>query len=267
MERRAEFSAVVLAADRTATDPLASAAGVPSKTLVPVAGIPMVVRVVQALLSARDIQNIVLCASAALEMLSPEVNSLLGSGRVRRLDPGRSPSQSAYQALSLLPVDARVLLTTGDHPLLTPRIIDYFTAKAASGAAELAVGLASQQVVSAAYPSTRRTYLRFRDGAYSGCNLFAFMTQRAREAPAFWRTVEQQRKRPWRLVRAFGWSPLLRFALRRLTLEQALREASKRIGAGVGMVLMPFPEAALDVDTIQDWQLADSIAQSMQQGG
>lgn len=227
----------------------------------------MVVRVVRALLSARDIENVVLCGPAALEALSPEVDALLRSGRVTRLDPGPSPSQSAYQALSLLPPQTRVLLTTGDHPLLTPRIIDYFTARASSGAADLAVGLASQQVVAAAYPSTRRTYLRFRDGAYSGCNLFAFLTDRARAAPAFWRRVEQQRKRPWRLVRAFGWGPLLRFALHRLTLEDALREASKRLAFNVGMVLMPFPEAALDVDTIQDWQLADAIARGLQKSG
>ncbi len=46
---RTSYTAVVLAADRSSGDPLAEAAGVPSKCLVPAGGKPMVLRVLDAL--------------------------------------------------------------------------------------------------------------------------------------------------------------------------------------------------------------------------
>jgi hypothetical protein len=76
---------------------------------------------------------------------------------------------------------------------------------------------------------------------------------------AFWRRVEQERKRPWRLVRAFGWRPLLAYLLGRLTLDDAITRASHVIGARVAAVVMPYPEAAIDVDKPADLELAERI--------
>jgi hypothetical protein len=34
---------------------------------------------------------------------------------------------------------------------------------------------------------------------------------------------------------------------------------SQRLGLRAGAVIMPFPEAAVDVDTVSDWELVESI--------
>ena len=44
-------------------------------------------------------------------------------------------------------------------------------------------GLARHADVLTAFPGSKRTALRFRDGAYCGCNLFAFLTPAGRRAP------------------------------------------------------------------------------------
>jgi hypothetical protein len=49
-------------------------------------------------------------------------------------------------------------------------------------------------------PQTSRTWLRFRGGAYSGANLFAFGNAKAAAAVALWRSVEQDRKKGWRMI-------------------------------------------------------------------
>ena len=110
-----------------------------------------------------------------------------------------------------------------------------------------------------AYPDAQRTYLRFRDERYSGANLYALLGPDARRAVAFWRRVEQERKRPWRLVRAFGWRPLLAYLLGRLTLDDAMARASGIIGARIAAVVMPFAEAAIDVDKPADLALVETI--------
>jgi len=48
------FTALVLPGDRLPEDPGARAAGVPCKALVPVGGVPMLLRVLSALAAARD---------------------------------------------------------------------------------------------------------------------------------------------------------------------------------------------------------------------
>jgi hypothetical protein len=107
--------------------------------------------------------------------------------------------------------------------------------------------------------SSARRYLRFRDGAFSGANLFLFRTPDAILAARFWQRVERDRKRPWRIARAFGLGTLLSFLLRRLDLDEALERASRTIGARVRAVRLPMAEAAVDVDKLEDLVLVRRI--------
>ena len=149
-----------------------------------------------------------------------------------------------------------MLLTTADHALLTPAVVDHFCEAARATGADVVVGLARAEQVLAAFPGTRRTILRLKGGGYCGCNLFAFLTPTGRGAAQYWRRVEQQRKRPLRLAAGvLGWSAILDYALGRLTLERALERMSRRLGLRAGAVILPFPEAAVDVDSVEDLQL------------
>ncbi len=110
-----------------------------------------------------------------------------------------------------------------------------------------------------AFPDVKRTVMKFRDGGYCGCNLFAFMTPQARKATEFWQRVESQRKNPLRLIATVGWIPLIRYVLGRLSLSDGLEILSKRLGVRVGAVIMPFPQAAVDVDKVSDWEFAQRV--------
>ena len=113
--------------------------------------------------------------------------------------------------------------------------------------------------IRASYPDTRRTYLRFRDGGYSGANLFLLRTTAAARAIEFWRRIERDRKAPWRLARAFGPILLAAYLLRLTTLAQATALMSRRMGIRVAAVVMPTAEAAIDVDKPADLDLVESI--------
>jgi hypothetical protein len=120
--------------------------------------------------------------------------------------------------------------------------------------------MVAARVLRARFPESKRTYVPFRDDGYSGANLFLFRTPASRAAAAFWVRAERFRKRPWRLVSAFGPVALALFLLRRLDLDSALARASRTIGARVAAVRLPFPEAAVDVDKPADLELARRIA-------
>ncbi len=84
-------------------------------------------------------------------------------------------------------------------------------------------------------------------------------TGAAAPAAAFWSHLERHRKRPWRLIAAVGPAALLRFLLGRLSLAGALAILSRRAGARIAPVVMPFAEAAIDVDKPADLTLAEAI--------
>ena len=254
------FIAVVLAADRSPNDPVARAAGAACKALTPVGGTPMVLRVLAALGAAREIGNRILCGPqwAAIEQ-EAELRTLIESGDVRWVMPEATPSSSAYAVMQSLSEQSLVLVTTADHALLNTRIVDYFCSEARTRDCDLAVGVVPYALVAQAFPGVRRTVLRLRDGGYCGCNLYAFLTPRARNAADFWRQVENTRKKPLRLIRTLGWISVLRYLLGRLSIEEGLARISNRLDLKIESIVIPFPEAAVDVDTVSDLRLVHSI--------
>jgi len=196
---------------------------------------------------------------AALEGVE-EIAALAREGRLALHRSLPSPSRSAADVLEHLPPDLALLVTTGDHALLRAEIVERFLAEAEASGADLAVGLVAESCLRARFPDSPRTFLRFRDGGYSGANLFLFRTPEARRVASFWARAERFRKQPWRLVSVFGPVALLLFLLRRLDLDAALARASRAIGARIAAVRLPFAEAAVDVDKPADLALARELA-------
>ena len=253
------FNAVVLAGDRGRNDPVAAAAGVPAKCLTPIGGTPMVVRVVRALEQSARVNDILLCGPVReIFDSAPELRALVGAG-VRWLAPLASPSESAAAALGCLGNDVPVLVTTGDHALLSPEMVRHFLAAAGRSGADVAVALAQYDLVRASHPGTRRTVLKFSDGRYCGCNLFAFLTPRGRAMARLWQQVENERKKPIRVIGFVGWLAMARYALGILSLEAALRRIARKTGITAAVVEMPFAEAAIDVDSVADLELVRAI--------
>lgn len=147
-----------------------------------------------------------------------------------------------------------MLLTTADHALLRPEWVTDFLADA-SPDADVTVLLARRETIERDAPTTRRTYLRFADGDWSGCNLFLLATPQAQGALGLWRLVERDRKRPWRIVLRLGAAPLVSYALGHLTLKAALAEIGQRAGVRASVVEARSGLAAVDVDKPADLDL------------
>lgn len=256
-----KICALVLAADRTTPDAVAVAAGTPCKAVAPVAGVPMLERVLSALEESGLVDSILLCGPPRTVVEStPSLASRIATGEVGWMENASTPSASALAGLAALPQSRPVLVTTADHALLRAEIVREFVRRALASGNDLVAGVADMDTVTARFPGVRRTATRFRGGAYCGCNLFLFRTPRGRVLAEFWRRVEHERKRPWRVVvGALGPLAVLRYVLRRLTLDQALRRLSRRVNARVGVILLPYAEAAVDVDTPADLHFVEAV--------
>ena len=243
------FVAIVLAGSRGGADPVAAYAEVSDKALIAVGGRTMLARVVDALRRAGATRVLVVHSS------DPVRDHALALG-CEVLAGESGPSASAAAALAHL--GAPALLTTADHALLVPEWITDFLA-AVPAQADVAALLARRDVVEAEVPDTRRTWLRFADGAWSGCNLFHLTTPRAADALALWQQVERDRKRPWRIVRRLGPGLLFRYMLGRLTLAEAIGRIGELAGVRAAMVPSPHGLAAVDVDKPADLDLVRGL--------
>lgn len=249
------WAAIVLAAGRGPDDPMAKAYGVSHKCTLPVKGVPMLKRVVDTLRSSRSINSIsVSIESAAIvrEALSKE-----GSGIIVIPSENSAPLSAivAIRKNATFPV----LLTTADHALLTPEMVNYFCNQAEQNGADFSAGLARAEVILNAYPQSIRTFFKFGKDCVSGCNLFAVRTEKGLRILEKWKYLESARKKPWRLVAAFGPLALIRFLFGTLSVDSVFKIASKRLALTTKPIFLPFAEAAIDVDKPSDLELVETI--------
>ncbi|MFU8832926.1 MAG: NTP transferase domain-containing protein, partial [Wenzhouxiangella sp.] len=173
------------------------------------------------------------------------------------IEPADSPSQSVAKALAAADRTRPVLLATGDHPLLSHQWVDQLLA--ADSGADLQVGLVDWNAVMQRFPGSRRTRYRFSDRSICGTNLFVFRSEKADVVIGRWRQVEQDRKRPWRIVSLLGWTNLARYLAGRLSLDEAFDALSVRLKVTVGPTLLNDPLSAVDVDSAADLELVGQV--------
>jgi 2-C-methyl-D-erythritol 4-phosphate cytidylyltransferase len=259
MSGHESFAAYVLAGTRPGGDPVALAHGVASKAQVEVGGRALLLRVLDALAASDSVTRTTVVGLPAAALEQSDFAAALQERRISHAAGAASPAASVAAVLAEAPAETPVLVTTGDHALLSPAIVEGFLTGARAAGGDVAYGLAPYELVDALLPGMRRTVLRFRDGAFCGCNLFAFQTPRARSASAFWRRLEAHRKRPATLARMLGPLTLLRYLTRRLSLAQAFDRLSALSGADIRPVVLPFGEAAVDVDKPEDLPVAETL--------
>ncbi|MEJ7776890.1 MAG: NTP transferase domain-containing protein [Sphingomicrobium sp.] len=248
-------TALVLAGSRPEGDSFAAGFGARIKALIPVAGEPMVLRPVRALLASPRVSDVAVLAQelAMLADVLPEHPNL----SVRR------SLGTIADTLSAICGDPAtrwpVLVTTADHALLTPAMIGEFV-DGAQGA-DIAVGFVESKGLLARFPDAQRTWLAFGGGRYSGANLFLLGSPAAERAIAQWRSVEQDRKKGLRVLAAFGPALFMGAVLKLRTVHQTAEALSRKLGASVRVVEMSDPLAAIDVDKPSDHSLVEAILQ------
>ena len=253
-----KITALLLAGSRPGSDPLAHAAGVAVKPLAPVGGEPMLNYPARALLAHPSVgQVIILTQTPELYRADPRTAWLGKDPRVRFEKSGSGIASTLLDLLERPDLPFPLLVTTADHVLLDADMLDQFVAEAQG--ADIAVAMVERSTLLARYPSSRRTWLKFRDGWWSGANLFRFGGVKARAVISLWQEVEQDRKKGWKILAAFGPIALLGAVLRLSTLRGGVARIGRRFGLVARLVAMRQAEACIDADNVEDVTLIEQI--------
>ncbi|MCW2798489.1 nucleotidyltransferase family protein [Nocardioides sp.] len=248
-----KYTAIVLAGSRPGRDAFAESFGTDLKALIPVAGEPMVRKPVRALLASESVDQVIVLSQAPERIAAVLPDDI-------RIVMRTSEGTIAQTMLGLCEepgLQWPLLVTTADHALLDSGTVDEFC-RGAQGA-DVAVGVVEGTLLTRRVPNTRRTWLKFRGGAYTGANLFALGSPKVAPAIELWRSVEQDRKKGWRLIAWLGPAVSIGAALRLLGIDAVLARLGRKLGLKIIAVRLSNPLAGIDVDKAEDHALTESV--------
>ena len=248
-----KHTAIVLAGSRPGRDAFAEQYGTDLKALIPIGGEPMVRRPVRGLLESATVGRIIVLSQSPDRIAAAVAPD-------EHIEFRRSHGTIAETILRLCddPQTAwPLLVTTADHALLDAAMVDEFAAGATG--ADVAIGVVERATLLRRFPGAQRTWLKFRRGAYTGANLFVLASPSVRPAIELWRSVEQDRKKAWRVLSLLGPVTLLSIALRLVSLAEVMKQLGRRLGLNVRAVALSDPLAGIDVDKPADHALVEAI--------
>jgi CTP:molybdopterin cytidylyltransferase MocA len=242
--------AVVLAGSPN-NGPLKECSPARYEALIPVGSKTMVEHVVRALLKARNIGRILIIGPVA------ELSALMKGERVSVADSAGSILENIGAGLNLLGGEKRVLLVTSDIPMLTPEAVDNFLEICGDMSGDLYYPVLGKQVVENKFPATRRTYVKLREGVFTGGNIFIINPAVFQKCVENGQKIINLRKSPLRLCRLLGLGFVIKFLTRTLTIREAEEKVSQLLGGIRGVVVTSkHPEIGVDVDKPGDYELA-----------
>lgn len=214
-----------------------------SKALLPIAGKPMVQWVLDALAASRNVGRVVVVGLEGGLSFPREIRYIPTQGDLldNVLLGARALSESDPQA-------ARFLLISSDIPAVSGPQVDWVIEQALEADDELDYCVLERAAMEDLFPGCRRTFFRFRDREVCGGDLTVVAHSVFSRDTGAWQRLTAVRKSRWRIASTIGFDVLLLFLLRRLTVDEALRRASLRLGIRARVLSCPYPEVGMDVD-------------------
>lgn len=214
--------------------------GLPNKAFLPIAGIPMVERVVRALRAVPSVQRVAAVGPGALASLRIPVDLVI---------PERGGLlENVRTGLGALGPDGWALVVAADLPLLTAEAVVDFLASCEGIEADLFYPIVPQEVVEARVPGLRKTFVRVAEGTFAGGGLVLLNPQVLDRAWTLAETAVAARKNPARLATLFGPAYVVKFALGRLRIAELEDRVRELAGLRGKAVRSQFAELAVDID-------------------
>lgn len=228
----------------TPDDPLYPLAQGKPKSLLDVAGKPMVQWVLDALGGSRSVERIVLVGVGPESGLScskpitfiPDQDGLLanveaGVAGILHQDPGAG----------------KILAVSSDIPAVTAEMVDWAVAVSAESDSDLYYLVIERVTMEKRFPEARRTFVRLKDAEVCGGDMNVMQAALVQNK-AFWLRLVESRKSPVRQAALLGLGVLIPLIFHRLSLQQAERRISRRLNLRGKVILSPYAEIGMDAD-------------------
>lgn len=238
------IDALVLAGSKN-SGPLQSCSDASYEALIKIGPKVMVNYVINALINSGRVDRVIVVGP-------PELAGVLPPG-IMLVESGQTLMENIKRGSALL--TRHFLLVTSDIPLLNPGAVDGFIHLCGDLSADLYFPLVPREAMEEKFPNVKRTYVRFKEGVFTGGNTFLVNPRVVGKCMTVGQELVNLRKSPLSLARRVGIPLLLKMLLRVLSLAEAQNKASLLLGITGRAIICPHPEIGLDVDKPSDLRL------------
>lgn len=242
-------------------DPLYTYSHGDSKALIDVAGKPMIQWVLDALSDAKRVDNVIIIGLSSKSGVTCKKPLHYVSNQGRML---ANIVAGVNKALEINKRNKYVLVVSSDIPSIKPDMVDWLIKTCMETKDDLYYGVCSRGVMETRFPDSKRTYTHLKDMDVCGADMNITHVRMATEHLDMWESLIGTRKSPLKLASLIGFGTLFALFTRRLTLEDAVRRVSERIGIKGRAIVWPYAEPCMDVDKPSQLELLQADLASQQ---
>jgi len=242
------LNALILAGSKE-KGPLEITAQVDNKALIRFNNRPVVDYIVEALNNSRYIDKILIVGP------EDQLNPFFRPKIEKILNPGESILENLEKAISYFNTSDPLLILTSDIPLISAQAIDEFINICLERNASLSYPIITKEEILQKYPEAKRTYVSIKDGTFCGGNIILMKPEIFYQKKELIENLYKNRKVAWKWAGIFGWSFILKFIFKGITIQEVEEKVSQLVGFNSVAVRISYPEVMMDLDKISDYQL------------
>lgn len=216
-----------------------------SKALIDIAGKPMVQWVLDALSSAKEVDNVILIGLTHKSGLTCKKPLHYVSNQGRML---ANIVAGVNKSLELNKKTEYVLIVSSDIPALNGEMVDFLVNTSMKTHDDIYYGVCPREVMETTFPTSKRTYTKLKDMEVCGADMNIVHVRMATEHLNTWEKLIGNRKSPLASAAVIGFDTLFKLFTRQFTLQALVERASERIGIKGRVVIWDKAEPCMDVD-------------------
>jgi molybdopterin-guanine dinucleotide biosynthesis protein A len=224
-----------------------------NEALIIIGNYPMIHYVHRALQGTKRINDIVISGPCeSLRAIFKKEDNLVF------VNSGEDAIESFANALPLIKTE-KILVMPADIPFITPEAIEDFLNRCEEHDADIYYSIVPREVNEARFPRVKRTYVKLKEGVFTGGNLFLIRTKAAPLGIQMGKKLVANRKQPIAQARLFGLDLVLKYISGRLSIPEVEERFSKTLDLKGKAIISRYAEVGVDVDKPSDLKLAEQV--------
>ncbi|MCR4436498.1 MAG: nucleotidyltransferase family protein [Clostridiales bacterium] len=217
-----------------------------NKALLPINGKMMVEYVIDAVRGVDEIEKIVVIGpeDKLKELVKYKIDAVI--------PPKGSIMDNLMSGVRYVGYTNYILVCASDIPMVSSEAIAHFIGSAKSLKADLCYPVIEKTLSEKKYPEMARTYVKIKDGTFTGGNLFYINPEVLERCAGLADRLASFRKNPLKLARELSFYFMVQLFLGTLTIERVEKKVSTLLNINARAVISPYPEIGNDVDKTSD---------------
>lgn len=217
-----------------------------NKALLKINGRVMVEYIVDAISGARGIEKVVIIGPAT------DFTGCKFPQDCLFVDSLGTVMQNIVKAILYIDDSMPLLISTSDIPLVTVDAVNDFVEQSLKSGGDICYPIIDKTVNDMKYPEFERTYVKLRDGTFTGGNMFFVNPKCIAPNVDVAEKLYDARKNPMKMASILGPELVLRFLTGTLTIRSVEKRFEKITGLKGAAVISKYPEIGNDVDKTSD---------------